>query len=72
MLRLLTAALFGLTIAAPASSISHVLHERRDLTRRAEADWHRRAPVPQGRELPVRIGLTQSNLDYGDSYLMEV
>ena len=75
MLTFLTTALFGLAIAAPAPSPSlqhHVLHERRDLNAPGEADWFRRGPVPVARKLPVRIGLTQSNLHLGDDLLLEV
>lgn len=74
MLGFLAAALLGLAIAAPAPSHSspHVLHERRDINGLGEAKWVKRSHVPQGRELPVRIGLTQSNLHVGDDLLMEV
>ena len=59
------AALVASTLAAP----SHVLHERRDV---AHPEFVKRSPVPIGRTLPVRIGLTQRNLDYGHDLLMEV
>ena len=53
------AALLGPTTAGPTS---HVLHERRDMEITA---YTKRGPVPVGIELPVRIGLTQRNLDSG-------
>lgn len=66
------AAIVALGVAAPASFHSHVLHERQDLGHLTNEQWTRRGPVPPGRVLPVRIGLTQSNLDKGDVLLMEV
>jgi tripeptidyl-peptidase-1 len=60
------AAVLGLTIAVPTS---HVLHERRDLEVTA---YTKRSPVPVGVELPVRIGLTQRNLDSAHDLLMEL
>ncbi|KAF2087709.1 alkaline serine protease AorO [Saccharata proteae CBS 121410] len=54
-------------LAAPHSS--HVLHERRDVPLR---HWGKRDKVPGKAVLPVRIGLTQRNLDKGEDLLMEV
>jgi len=71
---LVAAALLGLALAVPAPSlpVTHVLHERRDLQALSEAKWIRRSRVSNGRELPVRIGLIQSNLDIGHELAMEV
>ena len=55
-------------IAAPAPS-SHVVHERRDHVPHAWVKWSKLAARVK---LPVRIGLTQSNLDRGYDLLMEV
>ena len=54
-------------IAAPTSS--HVLHEKRESTPRA---WEKRDRVVSEIVLPVRIGLTQSNLKHGPALLDEV
>jgi len=51
------------------SFAGHVLHERRDVD---HAAFVKHSAVPLGRSLPVRIGLTQSNLDVGHDLLMEV
>jgi len=70
----LAAAFLGLATAvpAPAPSVPHVLHERRDLDIQGEPQWVRRSFVPQGRTLPVRIGLTQGNMDIAHDLAMEV
>jgi len=60
------AALLGLTTAVPTT---HVLHEHRDVEVTA---YTKRSPVPIGVELPVRIGLTQRNLDSAHDLLMEL
>ncbi|KAH7354976.1 putative alkaline serine protease AorO [Rhexocercosporidium sp. MPI-PUGE-AT-0058] len=54
--------------AAPFSS-SHAVHERRDYVPKA---WIKKGRVDADVELPVRIGMTQSNLDKGHDLLMEV
>ena len=51
--------------AAPTSS-SHVVHEKRDA---APLTWEKRDRLDPGVLLPVRIGLTQSNLEHGPSLL---
>ena len=61
-------ALAASAIAAPTTS-SHVLHERRD---RMPKDWMKWSKVNSKFSLPVRIGMTQSNLDKGHDLLMEV
>lgn len=54
--------------AAPFSS-KHVVHERQDYIPKA---WIKRSRVDAAVELPVRIGMTQSNLAKGHDLLMEV
>lgn len=56
-------------IAAPTSSSKHVLHEKRTGAPRA---WEKRGRVNPLQLLPVRIGLTQTNLDKGPRLLDEV
>jgi len=72
----LVAALAVGTLASPVHHAvegngftEHVLHERRDTD---HAAFVKHSAVPFGRSLPVRIGLTQSNLDVGHDLLMEV
>lgn len=54
-------------LAAPGA-LRHVLHEKRSDSRH----WVKRDRVHEDVKLPMRIGLTQSNLDRGDELLMEV
>lgn len=61
-------ALVTYSVAAPAPS-AHVLHEKRDRPLRM---WAKRDRVDPSIVLPVRIGLTQGNLDKGPSLLDEV
>ncbi|OQD73962.1 hypothetical protein PENDEC_c013G01858 [Penicillium decumbens] len=61
-------AIADITGAVPAP-IKHVLHEKRE---RHSYDWVKGARVESSAVLPVRIGLTQNNLEKGDEYLMEV
>ncbi|KAJ6031227.1 subtilisin-like protein [Penicillium herquei] len=61
-------ALAALTGAAPAT-IKHVLHEKRD---KQAYDWVKGNRVESDAVLPVRIGLSQNNLEKGYDYLMEV
>ncbi len=60
-------------LAAQAAAVPHsanlVVHERRDAVSK---DWIQRDRLDTTVELPVRIGLTQSNLDKGHDLLMEV
>ena len=49
--------------------LNHVIHEKRDVVPR---HWQKRSRVDPTAVLPVRIGLTQSNLDRGDSLLHDV
>ncbi|GAM43459.1 hypothetical protein TCE0_050f18291 [Talaromyces pinophilus] len=57
------------TLAAPAPSNSHVVHERRSAL---PASWVEPRRVDGQAKLPVRIGLTQSNSDVGHDLLMDV
>ena len=70
-MQLLTLSLLGVIAlqAAAAPTSSHVLHEKR---RYAARHWEKRDRVDPSIVLPVRIGLTQSNLDLGPALLDEV
>jgi tripeptidyl-peptidase-1 len=48
---------------------THVLHEKRDHLASA---WVKRDRVQRNAILPIRIGLSQSNLHKGDDLLMQV
>ncbi|KAK3075448.1 hypothetical protein LTR53_001233 [Teratosphaeriaceae sp. CCFEE 6253] len=54
-------------LAAP-TTVHHVVHEKRSTS----GDWLRRDRVHEDVKLPMRIGLTQTNLDKGHDLLMEV
>lgn len=63
-------ALFAGAIAAPAvNSKRHVIHERRE---RVPTGWKKEAKFPSHATLPMRFGLSQSNLHRADEYLMDV
>jgi tripeptidyl-peptidase-1 len=62
------ATLAALSNTAPAS-IKHVLHEERHSP---PSDWRKGARVENNAVLPMRIGLTQTNLENGYDHLMEV
>ncbi len=64
----IVAAIAAFSNAAPAS-IKHVLHERRETP---ALDWVKGARIEASAVLPMRIGLTQTNLEKGHDYLMEV
>ena len=55
--------------AAAAPTSSHLLHEQRQS---APLHWGKRGRVDPSVVLPVRIGLTQSNLEIGPGLLDEV
>ena len=56
-------------VAAPTtSSFNHVPHEKRE----ASAAWIKRDRVHGDVKLPMRIGLTQSNLEEAHEMIMEV
>ena len=65
----LTAALAALAAAAPVVPGTHVLHEKREYLPRK---WAKRELVERNTRMPMRIGMTQRNLDIGDELLMEV
>lgn len=58
----------ALVNAAPAP-IKHVLHEKRET---ASQDWVKGARIERDAIIPMRIGLTQTNLEKGYDYLMDV
>ena len=62
------AAIASLSNAAPGS-LKHALHEER---RASATDWVKGARIEGSAILPMRIGLTQNNLEKGHDYLMEV
>jgi tripeptidyl-peptidase-1 len=62
------AAIAALVNAAPAPT-KHVLHEERAI---ASRDWVKGARIEKDAIVPMRIGLTQTNLEKGYDYLMEV
>jgi len=64
----IAAAISTLSNAAPAQ-VKHVLHEER---KTPASDWVRGARIEGSALLPMRIGLTQTNLEKGYDYLMEV
>jgi tripeptidyl-peptidase-1 len=55
-------------VALPAPE-SHVVHERREVQSQA---WVKRDIIDPALVVPVRIGMTQSNLENGHDLLMEV
>lgn len=63
-----TLALLLATVAAAPTPATHVLHERRS----ESAAWVKLNRVHEDVKLPMRIGLTQSNLHNADEYLMKV
>lgn len=60
-------AISGIVSAAP--TIQHVVHEQRD---HLPAGWDFNSPIDKSTILPVRIGLTQSNLENAYETLMSV
>ncbi len=64
----LISALAACTAAAPAPA-THTIHERRH---ESGSKWAKRDRVHSRSMLPMRIGLTQRNLDKGHEYLMDV
>ena len=65
-----TTALAAFAAAAPAVPASlHVVHEKRDA---APRNWVKRSRLTGESKLPMRVGMTQSNLDISDDLLMEV
>jgi hypothetical protein len=56
-------------LAAPFTQQNHVVHEKRNTY---PAGWTRRGELDNRAILPMRIALSQSNLDKGHEWLMEV
>jgi hypothetical protein len=65
---LLLGALASCALAVPTAH-EYQLHERRDFIPKA---WVEGKELDPKVSLPVRIGLTQSNLDYGHDLLMDL
>ena len=57
------------TAAAAPAPAHYVVHEKRETAPRA---WVKRSRLAPETTLPMRIGLTQSNLDKGHDMLMDV
>jgi tripeptidyl-peptidase-1 len=63
-------AYFAVCFAAPtADNQNFVLHEKRD---GAPHQWTKRSRADADEILPVRIGLTQSNLHKAEEYILDV
>jgi hypothetical protein len=60
---------FVAAITAAPTIINHVLHEERQTP---SSDWIKGVRIEGDAILPMRIGLTQSNLEKGHELLMEV
>ena len=56
------------SIAVPSSS-NLIVHEKRHAP---PTRWNKRDRIPSSAILPVRIGLTQNNLEKGHDFLMDV
>ncbi|KAK4554593.1 Tripeptidyl-peptidase sed1 [Recurvomyces mirabilis] len=70
-MHLLSFVALGLSSAAVSFAVptpGHVLHERRE----PSSQWTKRGRLDSDVKLPMRIGLTQSNLDQGHDLLMKV
>lgn len=65
----IVAALVAGVVALPTLNVPHVRHEKRGAS---DGLFVKRSGVSAGTPFPVRIGLTQSNLDHGHRMLMEV
>ena len=66
---LLALGAFAASSLAVPSSLRHVVHEKRS---RIPSGWSKNAKMEGHHLLPMRIALTQSNLDKVEEYLMEV
>ena len=66
---LTTLAVLVACVAAIPAPPTHAIHERRDVN---PVKWITREKTPKTAVLPVRIGLTQRNLENGDAMLMDV
>lgn len=65
-----TLALLSAVVLGAAPSTVHVTHERRDID--SHRHWEKRSRLEPHDVIPVRIGLTQRNLDQGYDLLMDV
>lgn len=66
------AAIVALSNAAPAPApvqVRHILHEKRTTT---PSDWIKGSRIEADAVLPMKIGLTQNNLDRGEELLREM
>jgi tripeptidyl-peptidase-1 len=64
------AAIAALSNAAPApSQVRHVVHEERKMP---ASDWVKSTRIEADAVLPMRIGLTQTNLDRGEDFIREM
>ena len=63
-----TALTTSATPGGPVKHSDHVEHERRSL----RAPWSKATRLPRSHTLPLRIGLTQRNLDRADEFIGEV
>lgn len=66
---LVVVAIAAFTTDAVPVVVNHVVHERRDAP---GSDWVKSTRIEAGAVLPMRIGLTQTNLQNGYDHLMEV
>lgn len=65
---LVVVAIAALADAVPAG-LKHAVHEKRDTPGQ---DWVKSARIDADAILPLRIGLTQTNLESGYDHLMKV
>lgn len=59
----------AITATAAPTYTSHAVHEKREFE---PLNWQKYSRVDPSTVLPIRIGLTQSNLDMGPALLDEV
>lgn len=64
-----SAVLAAACVAAIPTRLSTRSHEKRD---QPPTDWVKSSRVQKDTILPMRIGLTQSNLDLGHDFVLEV
>lgn len=64
-------ALSSLTSGLPSAG-KYVLHEKRSELAESTLNIQKRTKLPGGHVLPIRIGLTQSGLESGHDWLMDV
>lgn len=61
-------ALAGIVTASPAPD-THVLHEKRNAP---DGLWSKGRRIDKDTYMPMRIGLTQSNLEKGHDYVVDM